>query len=524
MKKLIALAAVLFCAVAHAQDVVQSGQVTPNHVVKWVTNGIVGDGGASSTPTISSFGTLGPICSTGGSITSAYNQACIFATLNGGTTISSYTYGGATTPDITFDINGTKYTFPYTVGGIVGPASSTVGDAACWNNTGGSLLADCGFSPASSTYWPNAAMNGDCTLSGASAITCTKTNGALFTYFATGTDSSNLTGLGADMSASGGLHVGAFTGDVTKSAGSLATTVTAIQGLPWRSTTYSSGQIPTWNATNSRFEPGGPARTLLTGNVTYYWNCSTGNDSTGTGTSGNPWKTPAHVYNYVQQHLDLGGQYVVTAQGQNATCTDADSSVQNTMYGPIVGAQGPASFVFRGDTAFPSNVSMHSTVGSASIFYGTEGAQFTVEGIELGSTSGYSILAGQGAYIKANSNYYDKSLWSLDAAGARIWETGGSTYLFTSGANGWAIAESGAHVTTSGAMVLSGAPAWTIGWVTADIGSTIDMSGFTFTGSGTGPYWNVTLNGVIFTSGGGCTGGIIPGSTAGSSATGGVCQ
>jgi len=100
------------------------------------------------------------------------------------------------------------------------------------------------------------ALGGDCTYTSSYGIVCTKTNNVPFGPFATGTDSANLTNLGADLSASGGLHVGAFTGDVSKSAGSLATTVTAVQGKAYQNTTYSNGQVPTWNSANNRFQPG----------------------------------------------------------------------------------------------------------------------------------------------------------------------------------------------------------------------------------------------------------------------------
>ena len=60
--------------------------------------------------------------------------------------------------------------------------------------------------------------------------------------------------LGSDLSNVTNLHIGAFTGDVSKAAGSLATTVTAWQGLAVRSGVPSNGQVYAWNATNSDFE------------------------------------------------------------------------------------------------------------------------------------------------------------------------------------------------------------------------------------------------------------------------------
>lgn len=42
-------------------------------------------------------------------------------------------------------INGTAYSFPFSVGGIVGPGTTVVGDLVLWNNTTGTLVKDAGF-------------------------------------------------------------------------------------------------------------------------------------------------------------------------------------------------------------------------------------------------------------------------------------------------------------------------------------------------------------------------------------------
>lgn len=77
-------------------------------------------------------------------------------------------------------------------------------------------------------------MSQDCTIVSSGIITCTKTNNVPFGAMATltATASGDLSGTWPNI------------------------TVTAIQGLAWQATTYTTGQVPTWNATNSRFEPG----------------------------------------------------------------------------------------------------------------------------------------------------------------------------------------------------------------------------------------------------------------------------
>lgn len=61
----------------------------------------------------------------------------------------AYGAGGAASPlPLSFIVNGVTYQFPFVTDGIVGPTSSAVGDASCWNNGQGTLLKDCGAPPA----------------------------------------------------------------------------------------------------------------------------------------------------------------------------------------------------------------------------------------------------------------------------------------------------------------------------------------------------------------------------------------
>lgn len=72
-----------------------------------------------------------------------YHYLCMSPNVNGG--VISYGAGGAATAlGLNFIVNGVTYQFPFVVGGIVGPPSSIVNDLACWNNTVGTLLKDCG--------------------------------------------------------------------------------------------------------------------------------------------------------------------------------------------------------------------------------------------------------------------------------------------------------------------------------------------------------------------------------------------
>lgn len=62
--------------------------------------------------------------------------------------ISYNAIGAAAQLPLRMNINGQYYVFPFVLSGVVGPISSVVGDGACWNNTAGTLLSDCGPPPA----------------------------------------------------------------------------------------------------------------------------------------------------------------------------------------------------------------------------------------------------------------------------------------------------------------------------------------------------------------------------------------
>lgn len=142
----------LLATVALAQNgvaVKQSGNVTPNTIPWWITSGVIGGGVTSADSPITSFGVTNNggqgFCVASQRITAAGRQLlCFGAKDNGPATISLQNYGTDTAQTINMIINGTTYPFPFVLSGVVGPGTSTVGDLACWNNTTGTLLKDCG--------------------------------------------------------------------------------------------------------------------------------------------------------------------------------------------------------------------------------------------------------------------------------------------------------------------------------------------------------------------------------------------
>jgi len=243
-------------AAAEAQStVLQAGPWASGHAPMYtnsggsqpivVDSGTAGGGGAgvglkelgitvrgTGTPPYANAGT-GPngenICDYDAPTTNAtgYHYLCMSPNAQGGGLISYGAAGAATTLPLNFLVNGTSYEFPFSIGGVVGPASSVVNDAACWNNTSGTLLKDCG---AFVTVGGNNTWTGTNNFTGPFQI-----NSVPQTFPPSGnivgtSDSQTLTNksIGASQINSGTLPatvMPALTGDVTSSAGTVSTTI-----------------------------------------------------------------------------------------------------------------------------------------------------------------------------------------------------------------------------------------------------------------------------------------------------------
>ena len=133
---------------AYAQSVQQSETVTPGHVPVWITDGVIGDGGTAAESPITSLGATGGgpiICANSGPLSGPFYRMCLDASDG---QISLTAFGGATPQGLTFSLNGTVYSYPFAAGGgVVGPATTVIGNVALWANTVGTLLSDGGYVP-----------------------------------------------------------------------------------------------------------------------------------------------------------------------------------------------------------------------------------------------------------------------------------------------------------------------------------------------------------------------------------------
>jgi hypothetical protein len=230
-----ALAALALLAVQHALaqgvTVLQGGPFTAGHIPEYVGAGssqpVVQDGGGAGgglpgvnpseigitargtgTPPFAGQGTgaFGAnFCDLDAPTNNAtgYHYFCLSANAQGGPLMAVGAGGVAAALPFKFIVNGTTYTFPFTVGGITGPAVSTVGHIATWNNSIGTLLADGGafsFANLTGTVSCNQlpALTGNVT-----SVGCATTIGAgavLSSMLSTGAASSNIGALGGVLS------------------------------------------------------------------------------------------------------------------------------------------------------------------------------------------------------------------------------------------------------------------------------------------------------------------------------------
>lgn len=215
------------------------------------------------------------ICDYDAPITNAtgYHYFCLSANAQGGGLIAYGHGGSATALPFNLSVNGTTYPFPFVIGGIVGPPTTVTGDAACWNNTVGTLLSDCG-APVT--------LAGNNTWTGSNNFTSTfKIGGTTETFPASGnlvgtTDTQALTNksIAASEVNSGTLaaaQMPALTGDVTTSAGAVATTIAA-NAVTNAKAAQMATQTVKCNATASTGNAQDCAFTSVTGvyNVTSY--------------------------------------------------------------------------------------------------------------------------------------------------------------------------------------------------------------------------------------------------------------
>jgi hypothetical protein len=254
-------------------------------------------------------------------------------------------------------------------------------------------------------------------------------------------------------------------------------------------------------------------RTRLTANTTYYV-ATTGNDTTGDGTSGTPWATIQKAYNYICASLDLAG-YAVTIQLADGTYTGATAFSQPWTGGGSVTIQGNtantggnysviiscSTTCFSVDTTLPGSLSilyLKMQTTAASLISHTGIGTIIIHQINFGACTGNHILiTNTGATVSAYGKTY--------------YISGGGGYAHLNITNGGFFNAGWSNINMAASITMAYFANASAGVISLN-SSTITVGAYVLTGT----KYYIILNGVCET--GGLT---LPGSVAGSVATGG---
>lgn len=258
--------------------------------------------------------------------------------------------------------------------------------------------------------------------------------------------------------------------------------------------------------------PNTVTREVLGANRTYYVSTA-GSDSNDGLSSGGAFLTIQKALDVVFGTLDLGG-YDVTIDVANGTYT-GNISISS----PQV---GDGSILIDGDNTTPSNVYINVT-GPDCIYLSGYGTKLKARGVKLKTTGFSCIRAVQGALFESAGKIEIESC----GTGHQIMAEGNATIRLTHGINlvggapGWhLLASTGGFIYTQGASwTITGTPTLG-GFAQAQTNGVIYTFSNSFTGSITGKRYSATLGGIIQTNSGGSAT-FYPGSSAGTTATGG---
>jgi hypothetical protein len=294
-----------------------------------------------------------------------------------------------------------------------------------------------------------------------------------------------------------------------------------------------------------------PVRTILTQPTSYYVNASTGNDSTGDGSSGNPWQTLTHANHFLQTNIDFGGQRVdliLQVPGTYPTSVDVNNNVD---WGGYIGSgilsihgatNAPASYVVTDSThvyngnacfSFPFSTDTHIRIDQLTMkpIQNASGAIY-VNSITFVFVAGFFDLASNFALDFSDPgcngvNAFETVGGELNIGGtcAVTVPTGGNTvnswYVANSSQTGNAVLEGFATYTFNAGFTVRSFGFCQVG---AAVGGVMLGSGDTYTftsGSVTGPRFTVANEGFINTFGSSSGLNYFPGSTAGKVTQGG---
>lgn len=254
----------------------------------------------------------------------------------------------------------------------------------------------------------------------------------------------------------------------------------------------------------------------ITANTTFFINNSTGSDSNNGTTTGTAWASLAHAIQ-VLKGLNLNG-FTVTLQLANTGVAYASPGVFAAPSSGVIVIQGNA-------TAQSSYQISGAGVGTNQGVIGCSFGTLSLVGLELVNTgtTNHLLLAENGGNVFCQNVTFITTvagalaLCLASVAGQITLQTG----CIFAGSAGFMWLASGGTIVMAAGLATASSPAFSVAVVEAtNLGVILLAGSFSWGGSGaTGVRYSATLNGVINTGGAGA--GFFPGSSSGSTATGG---
>lgn len=229
-------------------------------------------------------------------------------------------------------------------------------------------------------------------------------------------------------------------------------------------------------------------RAYLTSDLDLYVSTS-GSDTTGDGSAGNPWRTGTHAYEAIRDTLDLGGRFVTVHFAPGAYGG-------NYCEGPVVGGRGAQSVTFVGSAANQGCIISAPGVACLSSRWGAE-----VSIKNFTCTGGAILNADEGKIAYSSINFSGSSGAHINASGAQSvvtsmdsgsWQSAGGTFH--------AVAENLAQINEADHYMTLGVPGigFSIAYCQADENGIVNLQNTTWGGYGfTGVRFYALSGGVI---------------------------
>ena len=252
-------------------------------------------------------------------------------------------------------------------------------------------------------------------------------------------------------------------------------------------------------------------RERLTANRTYYVRTDGSDSNTGlANTSGGAFLTLQKAAAVIAETLDLGGFM--------ATVSVADGTYTGGVVLPeYVGA---GSVAYLGNATTPSNVVISTT--SAGCFSAASAKNFTVNGFKLQTTtSGNCLMASRNAKIQFSNLEFGVCAGNHISSSDGALIEAATNYTISGGAGVHVLFVEGGFVTISGKTVtLTGTPAFSSGFCYGRNVAGFVANACTFSGTATGVRYSINNAASCYVAGAATT--YLPGSSAGTTAAGGV--